>query len=101
MKKNKDEVTLTQDEALKIFVEINYIAVSLANIDRYYSLPDNNNISSYKHEIGAFILDQKVTKRLLSIRALLNNSFDLTIGDDNMDDLERACEDIEYWKRPD
>lgn len=98
MKNNKDEVLLTQDEALKMFVEINYIAVSLANIDRYYSLPENNNNSNYQYEIGKFILDQRVTKKLLSVRAILTNSFDLTIGNDDMDALERACQNIDYWE---
>lgn len=96
-----NSISFSKDEILEIFVDIEYIMVSLAEIGRYYSVPENNDILAYNAETTKFIDDNGVTTKLANIRKLINSKFDLSLGDDDMDDLERACEDIKYWKRPD
>jgi len=97
--KNKN-ICFSKYEVLEVFVDIEYIMVSLAEIGRYYSLPENNNILAYNAETTKFIDDNGITTKLAIIRKLINSKFDLSLGDDDMDDLERACENIEYWKPP-
>lgn len=31
---------------------------------------------------------------------ILTEKFDATLGDDDMDDLERAMESLRYWSKP-
>jgi len=37
---------------------------------------------------------------LVKIRGALSEKFDDTLGDDDMDDLERAMERVKYWEKP-
>ena len=66
----------------------------------YYADDTGADKQEYEKETTAFIDNSLVCDRLANIRARLSGSFDLSLGDDDMDDLERACEDIEYWQKP-
>lgn len=54
----------------------------------------------YEKETTQFIDNAEVCGRLAKIRKTLSEEFDLEIGEDEMDDIERACEDIPYWRKP-
>jgi hypothetical protein len=45
-----------------------------------------------------FIDDEKITQRLAKIRRILSERFDTTLGVDDMDDLERRMQNINFWK---
>ena len=89
MEKNK-EIMLTGNEALEILKEINLILVSLHDMGSYYM--DKDTIE-YEKETTRFVDEWKVTSRLAKIRAVLSEKLDNTIGDDDMDDLERVIPD--------
>ena len=89
-----------REEILNMFVEIEYILISLAKIGRYYSVPENKDDAKYNEETTKFIDGQGITARLSSVRLILSEKFDSTLGDDDMDELERVCQYIEYWKPP-
>jgi hypothetical protein len=38
-----------------------------------------------------------VTQRLAKVRHILSSQFDDELGDDDMDDIERAMVDLKYW----
>lgn len=96
MEENK-EIILKGNEALEILKEINLILVSLHDMGSYYM--DKDTIE-YEKETTRFIDEWKVTSRLAKIRAVLSEKFDSTLGDDNMDDLERVMERLKYWEKP-
>jgi len=37
---------------------------------------------------------------LAEVRKVLSSKFNNELGDDDMDDIERATEDTQYWERP-
>ncbi|MBC2581783.1 hypothetical protein [Clostridium sp. DJ247] len=96
MEENK-EIMLTGNEALEILKEINLILISLHDMGSYYMDKDTRE---YEKETTRFVDEWKVTSRLAKIREVLSEKFDNTLGDDDMDDLERAMESLKYWEKP-
>ena len=96
----KNKICFSKKEILEIFVTIDYIMVSLAEIGRDYSVPENSNTIDYNTQTTKFIDDNDINTKLAEIRKLINSKLYLSLGDDDMDDLERACLNTEYWKRP-
>ncbi|GFZ34455.1 hypothetical protein CSC2_49810 [Clostridium zeae] len=91
------EINLTGNEALQILKEINLILISLHDMGSYYMEKD---VAGYEKETTRFIDQWKVTSRLSKIRGILSEKFDNTLGDDDMDDLERAMDELKYWEKP-
>ncbi|MEJ2755550.1 MAG: hypothetical protein P8104_06900 [Gammaproteobacteria bacterium] len=96
MQKN-EKISLSGEEAIYVVKEINLILVSLHNIGSYYMGKEK---TEYERETNRFIDDWKITDRLAVLRETLAEKFDLTLGDDDMDDVERAMEGINYWSKP-
>ncbi|SHL29587.1 hypothetical protein SAMN02745136_04561 [Anaerocolumna jejuensis DSM 15929] len=96
MEENK-EIVLAENEVLEILKEINLILISLHDMDSYYMGKD---AGEYEKETTRFVDEWKVTSRLAKVRGVLSEKFDNTLGDDNMDDLERAMEGLKYWEKP-
>lgn len=38
--------------------------------------------------------------RLAKVRGMLSEKFDNTLGNDDMDDIERAMDGLKYWSKP-
>ena len=95
------KICLTGDELIDALKEIEFILISLHKMGAYYA--DDyaaNNTAEYEQETTKFIDDQNVTGRLAKVRSILSAKFDSTLGEDDMDDLERAMEDLQYWSKP-
>lgn len=90
-------LTYSGDETVEVLKEIEYILISLHKMGSHYAetLPDS--YVEYANETTKFIDDNNICERLSGIRKILSSKFDTSLGEDDMDDLERACEDIEYW----
>lgn len=100
--KDNESIVLSGDEAISVLTEVEYILISLRDIARhYYNDPDENppeKRALYCNETTTFIDENHVTERLAKIRKILTEKFNLELGDDDMDDLERAMQDVSYWK---
>ncbi|MNV03298.1 hypothetical protein D3C71_935580 [compost metagenome] len=101
--KDNEKIVLSGEEAINIMAEIEYLLISLRDIARHYYDSADGEISTknralYCEETTKFIDDNQVTKRLARIRRTLTEKFTLELGCDNMDDIERAMENIAYWK---
>ncbi|MDX5631006.1 MULTISPECIES: hypothetical protein [unclassified Brenneria] len=101
--KNNKEISLSGEEAINILIEVEYMLISLRDIARhYYDNPDGEinaeNRALYCEETTKFIDENEITKRLAKIRGTITEKFNLELGDDDMDDIERAMENITYWK---
>jgi hypothetical protein len=98
-------IEIAGEDAIQIFRVIELILTSLHKIGSYYAVPVNIEMTktekrNYEQETNRFIDEWKVTSRLAKARRLLSECFDLTMGEDNMDDLERALESVDFWSGP-
>lgn len=90
-------------EAIEVLKAMDYLVVSLDKIGSYYYDPENITDDVDKRieqEIGRFIIDNKVLDTLANARALLSAKFNRELGEDDMDDVERATEETIYWGKP-
>lgn len=97
MMEGNKKIILTGNEAIEILKEIEVILISLHDMGSYYMDKDTKE---YEKETTRFIDEGKVTHRLARVRKILSEKFDDTLGDDDMDDLERAMESLKYWEKP-
>ncbi|MDC4659427.1 hypothetical protein NRB12_18275 [Acinetobacter baumannii] len=95
---NNQTIFYSGDEMVEVLKEIEYILVSLHKVGSHYAetLPDS--YIEYADETTKFIDDNNICERLTRIRRILSSKFDNGLGEDDMDDLERAFESLEYWK---
>ena len=97
MMQQNEEITLSGEEAISLLKEVNLILISLHNIGSYYI---DKEKFEYDRETNRFIDSWKVTERLAELREVLSSKFDLTLGDDDMDDIERSLDNLNYWVKP-
>ena len=94
VKPENKRILLTGEEAVAVLKEINLILISLHKMGSYYA--DKDEVE-YGAETTRFIDERNVTQRLAYVRRVLSEKFDSGLGEDDMDDLEREMENIEYW----
>ncbi|MEQ8156393.1 MAG: hypothetical protein ABRQ25_16195 [Clostridiaceae bacterium] len=98
-------ITYTFDELKEVLGELEVILQSLHRQGAYYS--DKFSIygeemcrAEYEKETTKFIDEWRVCERLAKMRYILSKRFDDTLGDDDMDDLEKSMENIKHWTKP-
>lgn len=91
---NNKALTYNGLDVLNILKEIEYILCSLHDMGSYFIDKDR---TLYEKETTEFIDKSLVHDRLANIRSVLSQQFDLSLGNDEMDDIERACENLPYW----
>jgi hypothetical protein len=104
VRKSNSKITLTGKGAIKALQEVEFMMVSLRNIEDYYfykalDSPDQDP-EECPREICRFIRQNNFIQRLCTIRRIISEKFDNTLGKDDMDDTERAMEHIKYWRKP-
>ena len=87
-------------DAVRVLREIDLVVVSLHRIASYCAAADKFDQRRYEQETTRFVDQWEVTKRLAKIRGLLTSCFDLTLGKDEMDDVEREMVSVDYWTSP-
>ena len=95
MEENK-KIILSGEEAVAILKDVELMLVSLHRIGSVYM---DKLESDYAYETCRFIDEWRITHKLADIRSLISEKFDTSLGDDDMDDLERAMEDIKCWNK--
>ncbi|MFJ4251312.1 hypothetical protein [Pseudomonas sp. NPDC089741] len=94
LEKNK-QIVLNGKDALEVLADIEFILISLHKMGSYYA---DKPIEDYRKATTDFIDNEKVTQRLAKVRKIISKNFDSTLGDDDMDDIERHLEEIKFWK---
>ncbi|MBB1140740.1 DUF4303 domain-containing protein [Myroides sp. WP-1] len=95
--KNK-EIKLTGTEALKIIASLDQFVRSLDKIRTYHSDPRKDKTQEEQHRaIATYISEQKVGAELALLQGLLSAKMDLSLGEDGLDDVARACQANTYW----
>ncbi|MHB2241806.1 hypothetical protein [Pseudomonas monsensis] len=94
LEKNK-QIVLNGKDALEVLADIELILISLHEMGSYYA---DKPVEDYRKATTDFIDNEKVTQRLAKVRRIISKNFDSTLGDDDMDDIERHLEEIKFWK---
>jgi len=94
LEKNK-KIILTGEDALEARANIEFILISLYKMRSYYS---DKPVEEYRKATTEFIDNENITQRLAKIRTITSKNFDSTLGEDDMDEIERYVEGIEFWK---
>lgn len=100
LNKNIETIDYAGYDVVNILKEIDYILISLHQMGSYYADKVEGSRQEYEKETTEFIDEKKICDRLATIRAKLSEGFDSSLGEDDMNDLERACMDIDYWSKP-
>lgn len=100
LRAKNQRIDIPGEEAIRVLREIELVLISLHKIGSYYAVAGDDQRNQYERETTRFIDEWKVTSRLAEARALLSQRFDSTLGEDEMDDLERAMEGLECWSGP-
>lgn len=95
--KNK-ELRIDGEKLLHVLRDVEYVLISLHKIGSYYAPDLPGKSLEYCAETTRFIDDGEVTQRLAKIRTILSEAFDGTRGEDDLTDIERALEGLEFWK---
>ena len=105
MKKENELVTYKGADVIDVLCEVEYILISLRDIANYYYVHPQNEVTpdtdvAYAIETTRFIDKNRINDRLNKIRRILAESFDEEVGDDDMDDIERMVEKLNFWRKP-
>lgn len=97
MLEQNQKIVLTGDEALDALKEIEYILISLHKMGSFYA-EKPGALEEYRKATTDFIDDCAVTQRLSKVRTIISQHFDDSLGDDDLDDIERHFSDLKFWK---
>ncbi|SFS29064.1 hypothetical protein [Pseudomonas sp. NFACC42-2] len=97
MLEQNQKIVLTGKEALDALKEIEYILISLHKMGSFYA-EKPGALEEYRKATTDFIDDCAVTQRLSKVRTIISQHFDDSLGDDELDDIERHFSDLKFWK---
>ncbi|MBC8063029.1 MAG: hypothetical protein H7Y18_20550 [Clostridiaceae bacterium] len=104
MQKVNENITFTFNELEEVLKEIEVVLQSLHRQGSYYgdkfTYDEERYHGEYEKETTRFIDEWRVCGRLAKIRGILSDKFDHTLGEDDMDDLERAMDKVKHWSKP-
>ena len=91
-------VTYDGETMVRVLQELEMIVTSFDRMGSWAGISKNQR--EYEKESCRFIDESWIAPRLSSIRSVLCLAFDSELGDDDMDDLERAVENVPMWYKP-
>lgn len=95
LREANQQIVLSGAVALDILRELEFMLISLRKMSDHAIF---NPEFDFDTATGNFVIEGKLRDRLAKVRALLSEPFDGTLGDDDMGDIERYVEDLEFWK---
>lgn len=100
--KDNENIILTGQEAIELIKAIDYFVISLNQIGHYYEkkIITKEGQCEFEREIAQFIIKNRIGNQLLDVLGILLSKFNNELGDDDMDDIERATENTKYWEKP-
>jgi hypothetical protein len=93
-------VSYRKKDIIKVLTYLEMMVVSLDRIGSYYE--DCETVEEYNALSSNFLDDWKVLPKLAKVRYILDEPFSSEVGNDDMDELEREFQDLEFWslKKP-
>lgn len=103
LRRENEKITLTKKDVECVLRELEFVLVSLERLNGYYGAGVAGDLlvdEEYCKAVTDFIDSERVTNRLARMRAIVSSKFDDTLGEDDMDDLERVLDKIDFWEKP-
>ncbi len=103
MRNTNETIFLSKKDVEYLLREVEFVLVSLVRLNNFYKEKLGQAFSihdEYCEAVTEFIDAERVNDRLAKMRMVIASKFDDTLGDDDMDDLERVLDKIEFWERP-
>ena len=100
LREDNEKITYDGMQVALILKELDFLVVSFDKIGSYYAEEIRTNREQYEKETTQFMDNSLVNPRLAKIRTILTQKFNLQEGEDELDDIERICEQIPYWHKP-
>ena len=95
---DEEKVTYKREDIINILRDLNMIVVSLDRIGAEYSIhPDRKSDEELNTLLADFIFEWNVPKKIANARKILDEAFSRELGEDDMDELEREFQDLQYW----
>lgn len=88
-------IVIPGEALLEVLAEIEFMLISLHKMGSYYG---DKPVEEYHRETTEFIDEERITHRLAKVRKILCEGFDSSLGEDDMDDIERRMQNIKFWK---
>lgn len=95
MSGHHDDVTYRREHAIGVLRLLEELVVSL---DRLASASSEMSPSRFDAALSAFIADHQILAKAAHARRLLSAPFPTEVGPDDMDELERALQDVPCWR---
>lgn len=89
------EILIPGETLLDALTEVEFILISLHKMGSHYQ---DKPAEEYYRATTDLIDNEKITQRLAKIRHILSKGFDSSLGEDDMDDIERRMQNINFWK---
>ena len=94
---DEEIVSYRKKDIIKVLADLNLMVVSLDRIGSYYS--ECETVEEYHKLSSDFLDDWKILPKLATARKILDEAFSPELGEDDMDELEREFQDLQYWTR--
>ncbi len=97
---NNETVSYRRKDIIKVLKHLNMIVVSLDRIGSKYSEHEGRKSDEELNALLAdFIFDWNVCEKLANVRKILDTAFSRELDDNEMDELEREFQGLQYWSR--
>jgi hypothetical protein len=97
---NNETVSYRKKDIIKVLEHLNMIVVSLDRIGSEYSEHEGRKSDEELNALLAdFIFGWSVDRKLANARKILDTAFSRELGDDEIDELEREFQDLQYWSK--
>lgn len=90
---NSNSICYSREDIISILKTLNQFVVSCAKMGSLYH-DDPKGLMQVHDE---FIRDWDMFRKMSDARSILSDAFSDEVGDDDMDELERELQDVEYW----
>ena len=95
MRRSKDKITFPRKKVLAVLRALEEFVVSLDHIG---SASYDMTKAEHDAALSDFIQRHKIFRKMAKARAILSEPFRITVGADDMDELEREMQGVRYWK---
>lgn len=92
-----DAIEVERDDLIEVFKALSLAVVSLDRLGSYRNIVD---LQTWERAVAEWTVQSGIASELATARGLLDRYFDHELGDDDMDELERACHGLAYWRPP-
>lgn len=98
MNPKNEEIKLTGAEVLQMIATLDQFVRSIEKIKAYHADPRKNKTQEQQQQaLATYISEQKVGAEFALLHGLLCAKLDLSLGEDGLNDVERACQAHTYW----